>query len=289
MRAWIVVARPATLLASVAPVLVGSGVAVGDGAFRPAVFAVTLTTALALNVAANLANDASDAVRGADSPARIGPPRAVASGLLTARQVWRATALVLVLAVAGGVYLTVQVGWVVIAIGGASIVALLTYTGGPRPYGYRGLGEVFVLVFFGPVAVVGSRFVHDGGAPATAWILSIPIGLLAAAILMANNVRDIDGDRSAGKRTLAVLLGRRAARRVYASLVVGAFAVIAVGGALAWTPRPTLLALAALPLALPPIRSVARETAGPPLIGALVATARLLLIVAGLLAVGSAI
>jgi 1,4-dihydroxy-2-naphthoate octaprenyltransferase len=289
VTAWLIAARPATLLASVAPVLVGTGIAVGEDAFRPAVFAVTLATAVALNLAANFANDASDASRGADSGARIGPPRAVAGGLLTAQQVWRATAITLIAAVGGGVYLTLEAGWVVIAIGAASIVALLTYTGGPRPYGYRGLGELFVFVFFGPVAVVGSRFVHDGQAPAAAWILAVPVGLVAAAILTANNVRDIDSDRAADKRTLAVLLGPDAARRLYAALLIGAFTMIAIGGAVGWTPRPTLLALTALPLVAAPIRVVSGETTGPPLIAALEATARLLLIVGVLLAVGAAI
>jgi 1,4-dihydroxy-2-naphthoate octaprenyltransferase len=289
VRSWLVAARPATLLASVAPVLVGTGIAVGDDAFRPIVFTVTLATAVALNLAANLANDASDAVRGADSPARIGPPRAVAGGLLTAAQVWRATAITLVAAVAGGIYLTFEAGWVVIAIGVTSIAALLTYTGGPRPYGYRGFGELSVFVFFGPAAVVGSRFVHDGQAPAAAWILAVPVGLLAAAILTANNVRDIDSDRTAAKRTLAVLLGRDHARRLYAALLIGAFAVIAICGAIGWTPRPTLMALTAVPLGAGPIRGVLHETAGPPLVAALKATARLLLIVGVLLAVGAAI
>jgi 1,4-dihydroxy-2-naphthoate polyprenyltransferase len=288
VRAWLVAARPATLLASVAPVLVGTGIAIGDGAFRPEVFAVTLATAVALNVAANFANDASDAARGADSSTRIGPPRAVAGGLLSARQVWRATAITLGAAAAGGVYLALHAGWVVIAIGVASIVALLTYTGGPRPYGYRGLGELLVFVFFGPVAVVGSRFVHDGHAPDHAWILAIPVGLLAAAILMANNVRDIDSDRAADKRTLAVLVGTGTARRLFAALIIGAFTVIALAGAIGWTPRPTLMALAATPLAVRPIRVVIGETAGPPLIAALKATAGLLLVVGVLLAVGAA-
>jgi 1,4-dihydroxy-2-naphthoate octaprenyltransferase len=289
VSAWLIAARPATLLASVAPVFVGTGIAVGDDAFRPGVFAVTLATAVALNLAANFANDASDAARGADSQARIGPPRAVAGGLLTAPQVWRATAIALVAAVGGGVYLALEAGWVVIPIGVASIAALLTYTGGPRPYGYRGLGELFVFAFFGPIAVVGSRFVHDGQAPAAAWILAVPVGLLAAAILTANNVRDIDSDRAAHKRTLAVLLGLDAARRLYAAQLLGAFTMIAIGGAIEWTPRPTLMALTALPMAAAPIRVVFRETAGPPLIAALKATARLLMLVGVLLAVGAAI
>lgn len=289
MSAWLVAARPATLLASVAPVLVGTGVAIGNDAFRPVVFAVALATAVALNLAANFANDASDAARGADSPARIGPPRAVAGGLLTASQVWGATVLTLAAAVAGGVYLALEAGWAVVVIGAASIAALLAYTGGPLPYGYRGLGELFVFIFFGPVAVVGSRFIHDGQAPAAAWILAIPVGLLAAAILVANNVRDIESDRAAAKRTLAVLIGLDGARRLYAVLLIAAFTVIVIGAAVGWTPRFTLMALAAVPLVVGPIRVVFGQTAGPPLIAALKATARLLLIVGVLLAIGAAI
>ncbi|MBI5156383.1 MAG: 1,4-dihydroxy-2-naphthoate octaprenyltransferase, partial [Acidimicrobiia bacterium] len=209
MNPWLVAARPPTLLAAVAPVLVGGGLAWGDGAFRLDAFAVTLITAVAINIAANFSNDASDARRGADGPHRIGPPRAVASGLLTARRVWAATAVVLALAAAGGLYLAWISDWRLLVVGAAAIVATLTYTGGPWPYGYRGLGEVFVFGFFGLFAVVGSRFVHDATITAEAWLLAVPVGFLVTAILVANNVRDIDTDRTAGKRTLAVRLGRR--------------------------------------------------------------------------------
>jgi len=289
VRAWLVAARPPTLLASIAPVLAGSGLAAGDGVFRWDVFAVTLVTAVLLNVAVNFANDASDAHRGADSPARIGPPRAVATGLLTSRQVWTGTWVVLALAVAGGVYLTAVAGWVVVAIGATAIVAALAYTGGPWPYGYRGLGEVFVFVYFGLAAVVGSRYVHDSTAPAAAWWLAIPIGFLVTAILVANNVRDIDTDRASGKRTLAVLLGRGATRALFAGLVAGAFALLAVTAAFDLVPRPTLVALAAVPIAVRPMRVVLAEEGGPVLIAALKGTALLHFAFGALVGLGAAL
>jgi 1,4-dihydroxy-2-naphthoate polyprenyltransferase len=212
----------------------------------------------------------------------------VATGLLTPRQVWTGTAVALGLAAAGGAYLAWVAGWVIIAIGVAAIGATLAYTAGPWPFGYHGLGEVFVFGFFGIAAVVGSRYVHDSTAPLEAWLLAVPVGLLAAAILVANNVRDIDTDRVAGKRTLAVIIGRSATRVLFAVLVVGSLACIAVFGGLGVTPRPTLIALVASPLAVAPVRTVLREQAGPPLITALRATALLHLAVGVLLALGAA-
>lgn len=289
MRSWLAAARPRTLLAAVAPVLVGSGLAIGDGVFHAGIGAVTLATAVLLNIAANLANDVSDARSGADGDDRIGPPRVVASGLLTARQVWTATAITIALAAAGGVYLALQAGWVVIAIGAAAVAALLGYTGKPIRYGYRGFGEIAVFVFFGPAAVVGSRFVHDASAPAAAWALAVPVGLLATAILVANNVRDIDSDHRAGKRTLAVRLGRPRTRVFYAVLVGGAFAVIAVTAGVGVVPPWCLLALAAAPLAARPLRLVFTQVDGQPLIAALVATAALHGATGALLGIGASI
>jgi 1,4-dihydroxy-2-naphthoate polyprenyltransferase len=289
VRAWLVAARPPTLLASVAPVLVGGGVAVGDGVFRLDAFLVTLATAVALNIAVNFANDASDHARGADTAHRVGPPRAVAGGLLTARQVWIGTAVVVALACVGGIYLASISGWPIIVVGAVAIVAGFTYTGGPWPYGYHGLGEVFVFAFFGPAAVVGSRYVHDATISPEAALLAVPVGLLAAAILVANNVRDLDTDDAAGKRTVAVILGRRRARRLFAGLIAGAFVAIGAFALAGLTSPWTLAALAAAPLAASPIRVVGVETAGPPLIAALKATARLHLAVGVLLAIGAAV
>jgi len=286
VKPWLVAARPATLFAAVAPVLVGAGLAAGDGVYRWNAFAATLAAAVLINIAANFANDASDAKRGADTSERIGPPRAVTTGLLTPRQVWTGTAVVVAVAAGLGVYLAWISSWVIIAIGTAAILAMLGYTGGPWPYGYRALGEVFVFAFFGPVAVVGARYVHDTNAPLEAWLLAVPVGFLATAILVANNVRDIDTDRTAGKRTLAVVLGRKTARVLFAALILGAFVLTSAYAAAGETTAGSLIALAALPLAYAPIRTVARSVDGTELIGALQATAGLHLIFGGLLAAG---
>lgn len=190
------------------------------------------------------------------------------------------------LAVIAGLYLISAAGWVILAIGVISVIAALGYTNGPIPYGYYGLGEVFVFVFFGLVATVGTRYVYDRSAPADAWWSAVAMGLLAAAILVANNVRDIDTDRVAGKRTLAVMLGRTAARGLYVAMIAGAY--VAITGAVVFSALPALalLTFMSAPLAIPPVRTILTETAGPPLIAVLKATARLQLVFAALLAVG---
>lgn len=289
MKAWLVAARPPTLLASVAPVLVGSGLAAGQGVFRWDAFIVLLVSAVLLNVAVNLANDASDHARGADTEERIGPPRAVASGLLTSRQVWTGTAVVLAVAGAGGAYLAMISGPLILAIGAVAILAALAYTGGPWPYGYHGLGELFVFIFFGLAAVAGGRYAHDATIPAEAWLLAIPVGFLVTAILVVNNIRDLDTDRAAGKRTLAVIMGRARTRALYAGLVLGAFVAVGLFAALDLIPQGSLIALAALPLAPFPVRTVATTTAGPALIKALKATAVLHFLVGALLGMGLAV
>ena len=232
-------------------------------------------------------NDIFDAQKGADTQERIGPTRVVASGLLTERTVWIGTAAVVAVAILAGVYLIAIAGWVIAIVGVTSLLATLGYVGGPVPYGYYGLGELFVFVFFGVVATVGSRFVHDMTAPLDAWLLAIPVGCLVTAILVANNVRDIETDRVAGKNTLAVFLGRPRTRALFAALVWGAFVAIVAFAAAGWTPSWTLLALLVAPLALPIVRTVYRETHGPPLIHALKGAARLHLAVGVLLTVGA--
>jgi 1,4-dihydroxy-2-naphthoate octaprenyltransferase len=286
MKAWVVAARPPTLLAAVAPVLVGGGLAWADGVFRWDAGIATMVAAVLINMAANFANDASDAARGADTPERIGPPRAVATGMLNARQVWTATAVTITIAAGLGVYLAWISHWVIIVVGVASVVAMLGYTGGPRPYGYYGFGELFVFLFFGLAAVVGSRFVHDSTAPSEAWLLAIPVGFLVTAILVANNIRDIDTDRVAGKRTLAVMLGRTRTRFMFTTLVLGSFLLIAGFVAVNAVASGALLALGALPLAWTPVRTIVSSEDGPKLIGGLKATAMLHLAVGVLLAVG---
>lgn len=288
-RSWWIAARPHTLWAAVVPVLVGGGLAWGAGVYHWDAFLAALIGAVAIQIAANFVNDIFDARKGADTAARIGPTRVVASGLLSEGTVWRGTLLVVVVAVAAGAYLIVIAGWIIAAIGISSLLAMLGYVGGPKPYGYFGLGEAFVFVFFGVVATVGARYVHDMTAPIDAWLLSLPIGFLITAILVANNVRDIDTDRSAGKNTLAVYLGRARTRTLFAALILGAFATILIFGVFEWTPRWTLLAMLPAPLAIPIVRAVDRETQGPPLIRALKGIARLQLLVGILLAFGSAL
>lgn len=274
-QAWKTAARPHTLPAAVVPVLVGSGLAYGAEVFRLDAFLWALIGALAIQVAANFANDASDAHRGVDTEDRLGPPRMVALGVISARQMWLATWAAIGVAAVAGVFLTLIAGWVVLLIGVTSILAMLGYVGGPVPYGYRGLGEVFVFIFFGMVATVGSRYVHDQQAPLSAWVLAIPIGMLVTAILVANNYRDIETDAATGKRTLAVALGRRRTRILFAVLVYGAFVPIAVFGTLGWTPTSTLFSCFLIPLAAIPVRIVNAKTDGPALIRALKGTARL--------------
>ena len=286
MRAWVLAARPATLPAGIAAVVVGSALAAADGVFAWDLFLVTLFAAVAIQIGVNFANDLADAEKGADTEARIGPTRAVAAGLLTPDQMKRGIVVVFALAALAGLYLIAMAGWVILAIGLVSIIAALGYTNGPVPYGYYGLGEVFVFVFFGLVATVGTRYVYDRTAPADAWWSAVAMGLLASAILVANNVRDIDTDRDAGKRTLAVILGRTTARWLYTAMIAGAYMAVIGAVAIGVLPAWALLTLASAPLAVTPVRTIFTETGGPPLIGVLKATARLQLAFAALLAVG---
>jgi len=275
LQAWKTAARTHTLPAAIVPVLVGGGLASGDGVFRWDAFLWALIGALAIQVAANFANDASDAARGADTDDRLGPPRMVALGVISSRQMWLATWIAIAVAAVAGVFLTAIAGWIVLLIGASSVIAMLGYVGGPAPYGYRGLGELFVFVFFGLVATVGSRYVHDQTAPLSVWMLAIPVGMLVTAILVANNYRDIDTDRAVGKKTLAVIVGRKRTRTLFAILVYGAFVAIAFFGAIRWTPISTLFSGFLIPFASVPVRIIYAKTDGPALIRALKATARL--------------
>lgn len=246
MRPWVVAARPTTLWAAITPVVVGNALAEHDGVLRPLAALATLVVAVAMQVGVNIANDVADAATGADNPSRLGPPRAVAGGLLLPRQAWRGVVVAFGVAGIAASYLFVIAGWVVALIGVAAVAAALGYTSGPR-YGYHGLGELFVFAFFGPVATVGTRYVHDSTAGAGSWPLSVAIGLLITAILVANNLRDIPTDAEAGKRTLAVVMGTKATRALYAACIVGALVVIAVAPASGWAPRGAWLGLLAVP------------------------------------------
>jgi 1,4-dihydroxy-2-naphthoate octaprenyltransferase len=286
LRLWLVAARPRTLPAAVAPVLVGTALAVSEDEFRPLAFACALVGSVFIQIGTNLSNDYSDARRGADTEDRLGPVRVTAGGLLPPRRVLVGTYVAFGIAVAAGAYLIAIAGWELLLVGAASILAGVLYTGGPRPYGYEGLGEVFVFLFFGVVAVVGSYYVQVEELRWEAFALSVPVGLLAAAILVVNNVRDVDTDRRAGKRTLAVKLGRERARLVYAAMLALAFvaplAIWLAGGLSAWI----LLPLATLPLGIRLAGEVRRRSDGPSLNSALAATGMLLALYAILLSGG---
>ena len=288
IRRWVMAARPATLTAAAAPVLVGTAAAWAVGAFHAGPALAALAGALLLQVAANLANDVFDFEKGADTEHRLGPTRVVQSGLLSARAVRRGLAVVLALALAVGVYLVWVGGPVIVAIGILSILAAIAYTGGPYPLGYNGLGDIAVFLFFGFVAVCGTTFVQAGHVPAISWWAAVPVGALTTAILVVNNIRDIETDAVAGKRTLAVRFGRRAILGEYAGLFLVAYGVpvvLAATGRLAW---PVLLPLLSAPVAVRWFRHVRRET-GRALNPARGGTARLLFLFALLFAAGIAL
>jgi len=277
-------ARLRTLPAAVAPVFVGTALAIQDGELNGFAFAAALLGALFIQVGTNLSNDYSDARRGADTEDRLGPVRVTAGGLVPPRRVLVATYVTFGLAVLCGVYLIVVAGWVLLAIGAASILAGVLYTGGPRPYGYAGLGEVFVFLFFGVVAVAGSYYVQTQDVVWQAFAASVPVGLLCAAILVVNNVRDLDTDRRAGKRTLAVRLGRARTRVLFAAMIVVSYlALAALVAGLSWW---TLLPLLTVPLALRLIETVRTRTDGPSLNGALAQAGMLELVFCLLLSAG---
>jgi len=279
-------ARPRTLPAAIAPVLVGTALAGFAHVFHPLRFVAALLGALFIQVGTNLSNDYSDARRGADAEDRLGPVRVTAGGLVPPRQVLIATYVSFGLAVLFGIYLIAVAGWELLLVGAASILAGVAYTGGPKPYGYEGLGELFVFLFFGIVAVVGSFFVQVEALHWEAFALAVPVGLLAAAILVVNNVRDIDSDRRAGKRTLAVKLGRDRTRVMYAVVVYMAYILTPItwlfGPTTAWVLLPWLT----LPLAAAVVRAVRTRTDGPSLNGALAQSGMLQLAFCMLLSAG---
>ena len=288
IRIWVMAARVRTLPAAAAPVLVGTSLAGFEHVFHPLRFVAALIGALFIQVGTNLSNDYSDARRGADTDDRLGPVRVTAGGLVPPRQVLVATYVSFGIAVLAGVYLIAVAGWQLLIVGAASIAAGVLYTGGPKPYGYEGLGEVFVFLFFGVVAVAGSYFVQVTHLSWEAFALSVPVGLLASAILVVNNVRDIDTDRRAGKRTLAVRLGRSRTRTLYATMVNLPYALVLLiwlvnlGHFSFWL----LLTWLTIPIAVRLTRTVERHSDGPALNQALAGTGMLQLIFCVLLSAG---
>ncbi len=279
-------ARVRTLPAAIAPVLVGTALAGFAHVFHPLRFLAALIGAIFIQIGTNLSNDYSDARRGADAEDRLGPVRVTAGGLVPPRQVLIATYITFGVAVLAGIYLIAVAGWQLLLVGAASILAGVLYTGGPRPYGYEGLGELFVFLFFGIVAVAGSFFVQVEHLDWEAFALAVPVGLLAAAILVVNNFRDIDTDRRAGKRTLAVRLGRNHTRDLYAAMVYGAYLLTPItwlfGPLRPWVLLPWLT----LPLAAPLTRIVRNRSDGPSLNQALAQTGMLQLAFCMLLSAG---
>jgi 1,4-dihydroxy-2-naphthoate octaprenyltransferase len=286
MRIWLMAARPRTLPAAIAPVLVGTSLAIADGVYHPLAFVAALLGAIFIQVGTNLSNDYSDARRGADTEDRLGPVRVTAGGLVPPRQVLVATYVSFGLAVLFGVYLVAVAGPELLAVGAASILAGVLYTGGPRPYGYDGLGELFVFLFFGIVAVSGSYFVQVKTLHWQAFALAVPVGLLATAILAVNNIRDLETDRRAGKRTLAVRLGRAHARMLFVVIVAGAFVTAQIPWIVGSLSPWLVLTLSAIPLAIPVVRAVRTRTDGPSLNAALAGSGKLQLAFCILLAAG---
>lgn len=239
-------------------------------------FVAALVGSIFIQIGTNLSNDYSDARRGADTMDRLGPLRVTSAGLVAPRRVLTAAWLAFGVSIICGAYLIYEAGWVILAVGFASILAGVLYTGGPKPYGYAGLGEVFVFLFFGLVAVNGAFYVQLEGLGWLPFGLSISVGLLATAILVVNNFRDMETDRRAGKNTLAVKIGRKATRRLYLAMIAGTFLLVPVLLALLDGPWLALLSLLAIPFAVGPTRAVTGKVDGPALNGALAGTGLLL-------------
>ncbi len=279
LSAWLLAIRPKTLPAAVGPILVGTAVAIHEGGFHAGITLVALLVALLLQIASNLANDVLDFRKGADTQERLGPTRVTQGGLIPQRQVAIATALVLAAAMVLGLVLVWRGGWPILLLGAAALVAAVAYTGGPAPLGYLGLGEVFVFIFFGVAGVAGSAYVQTLDLTPLALIASVPVGCLVTGILVVNNLRDIDTDRSAGKRTLAARFGARFARAEYAVLLAIAYLtppllwLLGEIGPWFWLPLLTL------PVAIPLARRVG-TTSGRALNPLLGQTARLSLLFA---------
>lgn len=273
-RIWLMAARIPTLSAAVTPVLVGSAAAWSYGGFRPLVMLAALVSALLIQIGSNLANDLFDFKKGADTEKRLGPVRVTQAGLLTPQQVERGMWVTFSLAFLAGLYLVAVGGWPILAVGLISIAAAVLYTGGPWPLAYHGLGDVFVFIFFGVVAVCGTFYVHTGTIDTVALLASLPVGMIVTAILVANNLRDIETDRQAGKRTLAVRLGARATKGQYIVLLSLAYLMTLWMGVQGWASSLYWLPWLTLPLAVRLVRIILTQT-GRDLIPALKGTGAL--------------
>jgi 1,4-dihydroxy-2-naphthoate octaprenyltransferase len=282
---WMLAIRPKTLPAAASGVVMGSALAWMDGSFRLLPALAALCVALLLQIGSNVANDVFDFERGTDTDERQGPLRVTQAGLLTPAQVKRGLWVIFGLAALFGLYLAFLRGWVVIWIGLAAIISAVAYTGGPFPLGYYGLGDLFVFLFFGLAAVAGTYFVQVGSVSAAAWWMSAPIGLIVTAILVVNNLRDIENDRKGNKHTLAVWLGVRGTRIEYLLCILGAYLIIPIAAWLGLVPWLALLTWLSLPLAIKTARTVFTQ-AGRPLNAALAGTGQLALVFSLLFGIG---
>ncbi len=282
-RGWLMAIRPPTLSVGAAPVAVGTAIAAVSGGFDALPALLALVGALLLQIASNIANDVYDFRKGADTEDRLGPPRAASSGLLSESELMVGLAAVLAAALACGLALTALAGWPILAIGLAGMVSAVAYTGGPYPLGYHGLGDVFVFAFFGLAAVVGTTFAQTGTWEPLALALGAALGCFGAGVLTVNNIRDLDGDRLVGKRTLAVRMGRHAARGYYAALMGAPFAIVLAAVAGGGLPLWSLVVCLTAPRAWSLVRTVASTREGAALNGALAGTAKLQAIFSALL------
>lgn len=284
-KIWMLAMRPKTLPAAMGPVVVGTSLAVGDGAFSFLPALAALMVALLLQIGSNLANDVFDFKKGKDTAERTGPLRVTQAGLLTPREVMLGMWVVFGLAFAAGLYLTWVGGWLILALGIAAIISAIAYTGGPFPLGYHGLGEIFVFIFFGPVAVCGTYYVQAGDVSPAAWWASLPVGFLITAILVVNNFRDLPQDKKTGKRTIAVRLGPTGTQWEYFVLLATSFAVPLIMWQQELTSSWILCAWFSLPLVFPLIQDI-RTKKGSPLNATLAGTARIGLIFSIMFSVG---
>jgi 1,4-dihydroxy-2-naphthoate octaprenyltransferase len=284
-NAWMLAIRPRTLPAAAAGVVMGSALAWRDGYFRLDAVLVCLLTALLLQVGSNLANDVFDFERGTDTAERLGPTRVTQAGMLTPKQVKIGMVVVFALSILLGLYLAWLGGWVIILLGIAAIISAIAYTGGPFPIGYYGLGDIFVFIFFGLASVAGTYYIQAGSVTPAVWWMTIPPGLIITAILVVNNLRDLENDRKAGKHTLAVRLGEQGAKIQYMLCMVIAYLILIP---VAWTgmiPWPTFLAWFSLPLAIQAVQVVLTQK-GRPLNAALAKTGQTALVFSLLFWVG---
>lgn len=286
MNPWILAARPKTLWASFAPVAMGSAIAWRDGGFHLPSMACALASALLIQVGTNYCNDYADFVKGTDDAARTGPKRATAAGLVTPRQMLAATVLVFSLAAVAAVYLIWRAGWPLAVVGALSIASGVLYTAGPRPLGYLGLGDIFTLVFFGPVAVAGTYYVQALAWSWTPVVAGLAPGLLSVAILVVNNLRDREGDARAGKRTLAVRFGATFARAEYTACLVGSAVVTFVLVRCMGAPPNAAASALVLFAGVPALKTIWGEASGPVMNNLLAYTALLLLAYSALFSVG---